>query len=70
MEDGKLIKDFVAQVQGEEAVLYKPFVGGSIKVVTENYGEYGLVWAVRYDADGKEFDRHNMKFISSITWVR
>lgn len=68
MQDGKLIKDFVMGNDGDEPPLYKAVQGGTISTMQENYGEYGLVWIIRYDANGNEIDRYNMKYVSTITW--
>lgn len=70
MENGKLIQDFVMELSGEEPVLYKAADGGSIKYEEQNLGDHGIAWAVRYDADGREIDRYNMKYVACITWVK
>lgn len=66
---GKIIQDFVMPSGGDD-ILYKPVVGGSISVVEDNYGDHGIVWAVRYDPNGDEIDRFNLKYVSIITWAK
>lgn len=69
MENGKLIQDFVMELSGEDPVLYKAVNDGRISVVIDNYGDHGIAWAVRYDAEGKEIDRYNMKYIACVAWA-
>lgn len=70
MEDGKLIADFVLSLNNEDPVLYVPGTGGIIRTMKEDFGDHGIAWAVRYDADGNEIDRFNLKHVSIITWVK
>lgn len=65
---GKKILDFVMPSGGDD-ILYKPATGGSISTVEDNYGDHGVAWAVRYDANGNEIDRFNLRYVSIITWA-
>lgn len=66
---GKQIQDFLIIV-GDEETLYKPVEGGKICAVEDNYGDHGIAWAVRFDSNGNEIDRHNLKYVAAVTWAK
>lgn len=69
MEDKKrLVKDFVTGTD-EHAVLLKPLEGGRIEYFSEYFGDHSDNWLIRYDANGIEHDRYNIKYVANFEWM-